>query len=313
MAGVRTPKWTKDSWREEFGERRTAQFGPTWPDGSKMAVALTFDTHGDIDAARPNYQSTTMSPGGINYMDQMERHYEVTSGIPRILRLLDKFGIHCTFPMCGATAAWYPDLAQEISGRGHEVAAHGYWHHNFSLLNAEEQHIEIRDTAAAISDAIGIAPTGFRSPMHSGSGITLDAAVASGIRWVADFANDDDPYWIVRPTGRILAVPSCLNDLDMFLMPPGAGHVIHANGSFYNSGIEVLNIWKDEFAMLQQEALLGSPKLMVLTLHPRITGRPFRTRALERFLEYVTEHDGEGVWFPRIDELLTLAEENSRA
>ncbi len=307
MPGVRSPQWGPDSWAAEFGKRVTSSLHTNWPMQYKMAVVLTFDTHGDIDAARKNYQATCLFPdGSINYMDQMEREYGIRRGLPRILSILRKNGIKATFPTCGACADWYPEAVRAIHADGHEVAAHGYWHHNVISLNPDEQAIEIEDCAAAIERAIGVRPRGWRSPMHSGTGTTLDKAIEAGLTWAADFANDDLPYWIERPSGRrILAFPSCMNDLDMSLMPPAKGHVIHANGSFYNSSKHVMEAWIYEFDMLYEESLEGSPQIVSLTFHPRITGRPFRAKALDEFIKYARSR--EGVWFPRISDLAELA------
>ena len=49
--------------------------------------------------------------------------------------------------------------------------------------------------------------------------------------------------------------------------------------------------------MLYREGERGEPKMMMLGLHDRIVGRPARAAGLERFLDYVLEHDK--VWFAR--------------
>ena len=47
---------------------------------------------------------------------------------------------------------------------------------------------------------------------------------------------------------------------------------------------------KDTFDMLYEEG----GKMMSLGIHPRLTGKPGRTKALRNFLEYISEKSG--VW-----------------
>lgn len=53
-------------------------------------------------------------------------------GLPRVLDLLDKYGIRSTFFVPGWTAEKYPESVKEIVRQGHEVAAHGYMHENLA-------------------------------------------------------------------------------------------------------------------------------------------------------------------------------------
>ena len=57
---------------------------------------------------------------------------------------------------------------------------------------------------------------------------------------------------------------------------------------------------KDTFDCLFQEGL-DHPKMMSVGLHCRIAGRPARSMAVQRFLEYARGFPG--VWFARRDEI----------
>ena len=54
---------------------------------------------------------------------------------------------------------------------------------------------------------------------------------------------------------------------------------------------------KDAFDTLYREGEQGEPKMMMLGIHDRIIGRPGRAPGLERFLDYVLDHDR--VWIAR--------------
>ena len=58
-------------------------------------------------------------------------------GVPRILNLMDEYGLKASFFIPGFTAEQYPDLVKEILARGHEVAGHGYMHRRPAELTLE--------------------------------------------------------------------------------------------------------------------------------------------------------------------------------
>jgi len=47
---------------------------------------------------------------------------------PRILDILDEFGVNATFFVVGQRAEEYPSIVQSIISRGHEIGEHGYAH-----------------------------------------------------------------------------------------------------------------------------------------------------------------------------------------
>jgi peptidoglycan-N-acetylglucosamine deacetylase len=63
------------------------------------------------------------------------------------LDLLDKLEMKATFFLIGARAEAHPDLVREYLKRGHQVAAHGYGHIRFPLLDWKELKTEVAKTA----------------------------------------------------------------------------------------------------------------------------------------------------------------------
>ena len=63
----------------------------------------------------------------------------------------------------------------------------------------------------------------------------------------------------------------------------------------FNSGQQFTYL-KDAFDQLYEEGA-RAPKMLNIGLHCRIAGRPGRTRALRRFLEYMLEH--KDIWICR--------------
>lgn len=294
--------WARDSWERTFGQTEPTRLLARWPAGTRIAVTLYFDTQADIDAARPGYQTTMRRDGSINYVDQMERQYEARAGLARILRVLKAHGVRATFPTCGMTAEWYPEIVRAIHVAGHEVANHSYSHWLMHSFDRDGQREEIERAGAALEAATGVRPRGWRSPQYSTTGETIELLVDAGYTWDASFPNTDLPFWLRRENGRILALPACLDDSNMYLMPVSS-YSTHAGGNFYASPQHVLNSWLCEFDVLYGESA-DEPRICSLTLHPRVSGRPFRSWALERFIEHVRGH--EGVWFATASELAEL-------
>jgi len=119
-----------------------------------------------------------------------------------------------------------------------------------------------------------------------------------GLLYDSDSYADDLPYWtpvearidgqpVVRPH---LVVPYTLDTNDMrFAAVQG-----------FNSGQQFFDYLRDAFDTLYAEgdpAGLDRPKMLSIGLHARLCGRPARTAALERFLDYVAARPD--VWICR--------------
>jgi peptidoglycan/xylan/chitin deacetylase (PgdA/CDA1 family) len=114
----------------------------------------------------------------------------------------------------------------------------------------------------------------------------------------ADSYADDLPYWTDVTVGTEsgsrqvahLVVPYTLDTNDMrFAALQG-----------FNSGTQFFDYLRDAFDTLYREGdpvTLNAPKMLSVGLHARLIGRPGRIAALERFLDYVLEH--EHVWICR--------------
>ncbi len=57
----------------------------------------------------------------------------------------------------------------------------------------------------------------------------------------------------------------------------------------FSSGADFFDVMKDSFDVLYAEGA-DHPKMMSVGLHTRLAGRPARSAALARFVEYATSH-----------------------
>src|SRR5438876_1036616 len=130
-----------------------------WPDGARCAIMMTFDLDGESPwihrdpalAERPLH----MSMGA----------YGPKTGMPRILELLDRYGIKTCFFIPGWIVERYPALCEDIVRRGHEVGHHGYLHEKpFFMKDREEEEELLVKSLEIFEKILGAKPLGARAP-----------------------------------------------------------------------------------------------------------------------------------------------------
>ena len=88
---------------------------------------------------------------------------------PKILALLEKYGVKATFFMIGRNVELYPTVAKSVDEGGHEIGNHTYSHphmKNISLRQLEEEVIKTEEILASIGiekPKLFRPPEGFRS------------------------------------------------------------------------------------------------------------------------------------------------------
>jgi peptidoglycan/xylan/chitin deacetylase (PgdA/CDA1 family) len=202
--------------------------------------------------------------------------YEPRVAIWRLLDVFDRYGVKVTFFATGSTLRANPAAGKEIVQRGHEICGHGYrWLEHYTL-SAKEELDSINSMVKACREVTGQRPVGWYCREPSENTLRL-LAKAGGFLYDSDFYNDDLPYYVEIPETRkkMLIVPYTpdVNDFHYFSNRFITSH------DFYE-------YMKDSFDTLYEEGG-RNPKMMNVGLHGRISGRPGRVKAVERFLEYV--------------------------
>jgi peptidoglycan/xylan/chitin deacetylase (PgdA/CDA1 family) len=295
--------WSREAWERTFGDEAQTQLRERWPKDKRMAVCLTFDTQGDVDAAVPTYQlgSCYWAEGKINFCDLTQRQYDTRRGVYRILDMLRRYEIRATFPITGLTAEWYPEVVDAILADGHEVAVHGYRHVPLFRLDEDEEREEIEAATAAVSKAIGAKPVGWRTPMYSTTPRTIGLLMEQGYLWNSDFHNDDLPYILRQDGRRIVEIPAGLDDWELNLIQVPEN--VCMGGVPYASASHLTDVLCSTFNMLYQESE-ADPRIMQYCMHPKITGVPYRAWSLESVIQHMRSHDG--VWFATMEEIAQL-------
>ena len=272
----------------------------SWPRGKTLAFSIVTNVEegSEMSVARGDKKPEPVDELGValgmpirNYGNESNYYYGITTGGPRILKLLRERGMVSTFTAAAQALEAAPDLTAEIVADGHEVCSHGWrWTHTFNL-DEEAERITIRRAADSIEKTCGVRPSGWLSRyLHTDN--TRRLLVEEGFDYHLDAYSRDGPFW-ERPEGAdrsLLCVPYALdtNDMKMWIAPA-------------LSPDDWLDYAKKSFDWMRAEAADEGPRMMSVGLHLRIVGRPGRIGALRDLLDYVAGHDD--VWIARRSEI----------
>lgn len=254
-----------------------------WPEGKRAAVALTFDLDGETtayvrDRENADRRLTLMS----------ESSYGPLVGMPRILDLLELYEVRATFFTPGFTAELHPDLMRRIT-KDHTVGHHGYMHERPDTVDAaHEEAILIRGLEALKSSA-GVRPAGYRSPAWEIKPNTPGLLVRHGFTYDSSLMGGDVPYIVRCADGEIIELPIHWTADDW---PQFGG--MHG----YASPHKAFEVFSEEF-----HGLFDRGGLFTMTMHPQVSGRPSRLRALEHLIRFMRGFPR--VWWATLEDVAT--------
>jgi peptidoglycan/xylan/chitin deacetylase (PgdA/CDA1 family) len=253
-----------------------------WPGGARIAFApVVYLEHWELDPPEGALRDPRFrDPFGDfrpDYRSYTWREYGARVGIFRIFEALDRHGLTATVATNSGALARYPQLVRECLRRGWEFVAHGSHATRMvsSAMKPDEERAVIAECIGAVERATGTRPTGWISQDFGQSARTPHLLAAAGLRYLADWPNDDQPYWMTTEP-PILAIP-CQSELDdvqllwhrRVLTPRYPGLVEAA------------------FAVLHGE---GGRSLQ-LGIHPWLMGMPHRIRYLDETLTRLDRFD----------------------
>ena len=252
-----------------------------WPNGYRAAAAFTFD----VDA-----ESCMLAhdPAAAQRMSLMSHQsYGPRVAVPRLLRLLERHGVHATFFIPGFTAECYPDTVRQIIDAGHEVGHHGYLHEQMRGIDATTEARYLDRGLDALERVAGIRPVGYRAPWWEMNWHTPALLAQRGFVYDSSLLDGDKPYrFAVEPgsTDTLIEIPVdwALDDWEQYAFYPGV-----TGSGVIESPAKVLEMWT-----LEAQAHHAEGGCFVLTNHPFISGRPSKAAALEQLVERVTAMDG---------------------
>jgi peptidoglycan/xylan/chitin deacetylase (PgdA/CDA1 family) len=128
-------------------------------------------------------------------------------GTPAVLEALGD--AKAVFFMVGEQVERYPSVAAEVAAAGHEIALHGFRHHNQMRVTPSRLADDLRRGAHAIGDATGIEPRLYRPPygIFTPVGLPLarrDHDVLLWSKWGRDWRKSTTPQAIASLATREL-------------------------------------------------------------------------------------------------------------
>lgn len=128
---------------------------------------------------------------------------------PKILSLLEKYGIKATFFMIGCNVANYPEVAKRVAAAGHEIGNHTYTHPHMKQLSLEELLGEVRRTEDVLRENGIEKPRLFRPPEGFRSGEQVRILEEEGYQTIIWSLDTKD--WAGKAVADIVSV--VLNDV----------------------------------------------------------------------------------------------------
>lgn len=261
-------------------------------------VCLTFDFDAlSVWFSYPNTTPSMLSRG----------EYGARVGVPRLLTLLKRYDLSCTFFVPGHTIDSFPGEVESILAAGHEIAHHSYAHVDPSTQTPAEERADMERAFEALR-RIGVSPRGFRSPSADFSGATLSLLEEFGFAYDSSLMADDFRPYHPRLGDRVTQQQplergreSAIWELPMSFEFDDWVH-FQFNFSPYRNGTsapsKVFEIWSEDLNWMDANVDGG---VLTVAMHPQVIGRGHRVAMLERFIQHGL---ARGVTFSRMDRVV---------
>ncbi len=291
LPGIR---WTEAQLKEAVAPLRAGRklTPKSWPNGAKVAVCVSFD----IDNESPALARGNTNPD-LSAMSDTE--FGATEGLPRILRILDRYGIPASFYIPAVSNILAPGMLTQIQKSGrHEIALHGWIHESVAVLNdaAEEERL-LKQAIDYFTKLTGKRPVGSRTGGWAISPYTIGIEQKLGLLYDSSMMAMDEPYELVargKKTGLIELPVTWVQDDAPYFGRTGA----------LPSPELIFNTYRDEFDMAYEEGTM-----LMLTMHPHVSGRRSRAVHLAKLLAYMKSKPG--VWFATAEQIATYVKEQA--
>ena len=270
-----------------------------WPNGARLALAIVISIE---------FYELQPSPGGFippnmpgafgrgpypDFRNYTHREYGPRVGLFRLMDLLRDKQIKATAAIDARTVIERPFIVQHCLESGWEIAAHGRAVTDVvsSQMTENQERDYIAASIDAVSKAAGTPPRGWHGAEYGESHRTVQLLGESGIDYVLDWPNDEQPYLMHAGDRSLVALPMSV-DLD-----------------------DVIAHWQHKLSMrrwrqavtdaVDQLCIDGerSGRVLVLNIHPWLMGQAFRTTYFSEVLDYVRNRSG--VWLTTAGEIVS--------
>ncbi|HEX8417334.1 MAG TPA: polysaccharide deacetylase [Methylobacterium sp.] len=268
-------------------------------------ILCAFSIHCDAVAGWLGSYGGEDSPGDIS-----RGVFAGEVGIPRLVRLFDRFSLKQSFFIPGHTIESFPEACAMVTQAGHEIGLHGYSHENPLALSREQEEAVFEKSIALIEALAGRRPTGYVAPWWEVSTNSIEILIANGIKYDHSLMHRDfEPYFVrvgdewtkidyaqpasawMKPFSRgretgLVEIPASwyLDDL-----PPMMFVKAFPNSHGYVNPRDMEEMWRDTFDWVYRE---HDYAVFPVTIHPDVSGRPQVLAMLERLITYMLKQPG---------------------
>ena len=263
---------------------------PLWPNRARVAVSFVInyeegaeysilegDSHGEVLLC--DVPPSSALPGLRDRNIESLYEYGSRVGIWRLLNLFAQREISPTVYIVGRALELNPGVGERIAEAGCDTVCHGWRWIDYQFVGAEAEREQIARNVEIIEQLTGTRPLGWYTGRPSLNTRRL-VVEHGGFLFDSDDYNDDLPYWLDVGGRMHLVIPHSLDTNDSRF----------ARGSGLETADQFLVYLRDAFDWLYAEGA-DHPKMMTVSLHCRLIGRPGRIAGLARFIDHVRNHD----------------------
>ena len=268
-----------------------------WPQKAKIAVQFVLNyeeggenclLHGDEASEAFLSEIVGAEPWKGKRHFNMESIYDygARTGFWRLHRLFTTENIPLTVFGVATALNRSPAQVNAMKLAAWEIASHGLKWIEYKDFSKKKEKNFLQKAIRIHTAATGSPPRGWYLGRCTENTVAL-ASEFGGFDYISDAYDDDLPYWIKQKQIPQLIIPYTLDVNDMRF----------ATQQGFNSWSQFFDYLKGTFDILYKEGVEGSPKMMSIGLHCRLSGRPGRIKALQEFVKYTKSF--KDVWFAR--------------
>ncbi len=139
-------------------------------------------------------------------------------------------------------------------------------------MSEAEERGYVKSTLDGMKEATGATPRGWLGPEYGESPRTPQILVEAGLSYVCDWTNDEQPFPMKTPVGKLYALPSML--------------LLDDVNALWDRKITIgkyIRMIQESFDTVYEQGA-DNGRAMVLHLRPWLSGQPFRVRYLDGVL-----------------------------